>query len=511
MKFLKKIDPFFWLYLATALVARFYNFSDRLYFIWDQGRDSWELLKIIQGNPSLIGPTSGLPGFYLGAYWFYLGIPGFVLGNGDPYISAVVYTLIGCISLPLFWILAHKIFTRKSLALCSVFAYAVAPGALHWAIFIWNPIMSLPLVVGTILCFISIPKLPENRRLAITTLGFFLLAMTLQSEFAYGIFLIGPLWLLLPWILRRKLSIKEWIIVTIPILLTLIPQVLFDLRNSFLMTKALWVGVTSAEMKVSWTWMYHHRPNQLIDATREMLVGGSKLDQWFGGIIATTSLFAALSIWTPQIKKILSKAELHTWKILSLFYLLPYIGFLLWRGNYGYFFDYYLTPHILLMIPFIFFPFRVLKDTPRLFLLGLLLGSWTMISVPHWRNTVLHVENNAGLAVMMKTVQTVYDWQAKDGKPQSTVLVYTPNVRTEHYDYLFRFEALKHNLAIPLTVKTGSEPLWYIIIEPDPYGTQVFLQEQWYKKATESGALVQREKVGDLTLEKWVNIAPIKK
>jgi len=47
-----------------AVFVRFYNYPNFLYFINDQGRDALKLQSIVSGDLTLIGPTSGLAGFF---------------------------------------------------------------------------------------------------------------------------------------------------------------------------------------------------------------------------------------------------------------------------------------------------------------------------------------------------------------------------------------------------------------------------------------------------------------
>ncbi|HZZ98991.1 MAG TPA: hypothetical protein VFG51_03595, partial [Candidatus Saccharimonadia bacterium] len=77
-------NRYFLIFLAVGLFFRFWNIYQRLYFIWDQGRDAWMLQRLAHGELTLIGPTSGVPGFFLGPLWYYIGLPGYFLGGGNP-------------------------------------------------------------------------------------------------------------------------------------------------------------------------------------------------------------------------------------------------------------------------------------------------------------------------------------------------------------------------------------------------------------------------------------------
>ncbi len=68
-----------------AVFVCFYNYPNFLYFINDQGRDALKLQSIVSGDLTLIGPTSGLAGFFLGPLWYYVGVQGYILSKANPY------------------------------------------------------------------------------------------------------------------------------------------------------------------------------------------------------------------------------------------------------------------------------------------------------------------------------------------------------------------------------------------------------------------------------------------
>ena len=73
----------FLVFLVIGLFFRFYNLDDRLYFIYDQGRDALQIERLISGDFTLVGPSTGINGLFLGPLWYYLGIPGYLIGKGN--------------------------------------------------------------------------------------------------------------------------------------------------------------------------------------------------------------------------------------------------------------------------------------------------------------------------------------------------------------------------------------------------------------------------------------------
>lgn len=71
--------------LLIATFLRFYNFSARAPFDWDQNRDYQAVSKIASGNLTLVGPVAkGEGGFLLGPLYYYLVLPFFVLMQASP-------------------------------------------------------------------------------------------------------------------------------------------------------------------------------------------------------------------------------------------------------------------------------------------------------------------------------------------------------------------------------------------------------------------------------------------
>ncbi len=64
-----------WLFLIIGCAVRFFNLSESLYFTYDQGRDAYAIQRIVHGDLTLIGPTTGLEGFFTGPAWYYAGVP----------------------------------------------------------------------------------------------------------------------------------------------------------------------------------------------------------------------------------------------------------------------------------------------------------------------------------------------------------------------------------------------------------------------------------------------------
>ena len=493
----------FFIFIIIGLFTRFYNLPTRLYFLWDNGRDAWAIHRIAQGDLALIGHTSGIQGFFLGPAWFYLGTLGHLLGNGSPWIMSYWYITVTALSLPLFWILSHQLFQDKKLAKLTAFLLLLAPASLRWSSFVWNPMITIPLIAGAYYCLLQ-----ARRSRHFLIFSFFLLALSLQFEFAYAVFLVFPLYLLIFW-LRGKFNWRDYLYSGLAIGITLTPQLLFELRNKFIMTQSLFQALGDKSKSIPYLQLWQTRPLQLFETTKVQLFGHTTLTKLSMLLIIFVFGSGLSLILTNKLKK----KEKFAWQLSYLLVLLPYSLFLLWRGNEGNFFDYYLTPHFVLLIPTIvltlqyminkekWLVFKKISIAKLIALFLLLSFSWG--SLVEIKNTILFVDNQAGIKVMSQAVTQLYTWSDEDGQTQPIFRIFTPNRETEHYDYLSFWQAKRQARPVPLTQRAGTEAYWYILIEPDHEFPPEVRFDPWYKEATKNGELLRKQKVGVLELETW--------
>ena len=491
-------------FIICGAALRLYNFHNSLYFIYDQGRDALVWDKMVHGNLVLVGPTTGLGGFFLGPLWYYVGLPVFVLSGGNPFAMGAIFIAITCLALPLYWWLGHALFRSKFWAVTCAIFLAIIPGSIQASIFIWNIIMAAPLMLGALYSF---SRAREARRWL--ALGFFLVALTLQSEFAYAVFYLPVLFVLIPW-LRQRRDWRDFAVAILAVGVTGIPQMLFELRNRFIMTTSLLHSMSDKSQSVTWTELWAQRPQQLLATSSELLIGGNPRFAFLTPILLALFVVGLLVVARTVFTR--SKSREHfLWQLTALFAFIPYPFFMMWRGNHGYFFSYYITCHFVFLVPVVVLGIQKIGEWMSVkgklkvisaIVVGAFLASWFMASAQHWLDTVAHPENNAGLAKMVSAIETLYRWQNDDHAEPFVVRTYTANVYTEQYDYLLKWYGESHHRALPRTVNDPSDHIWYILIESKKNAQPIFF-EPWYQTATASGQKVREQQIGVLTLEAW--------
>jgi hypothetical protein len=219
---------------------RMINFSESLYFGYDEARDAYDSQNIyLQGDLKLSGPpASAFKGINHGPIYLYFIGPLFLLGKGDPYYVSVIFRFINSTGVLLVFLLGSLYFGR----LAGIFAaliYATSYEQYVYAIFTGNPALSNMfwpvLFIGAgIVC-----KYPKRR-----ILGIFLMFLSASFIAQFDLILLYSFVVLgiLLYLLRTKLKgIRpiDWIKVVTLGLTPVASYPLAELRNNFLGLKTL--------------------------------------------------------------------------------------------------------------------------------------------------------------------------------------------------------------------------------------------------------------------------------
>lgn len=150
---------FFGIFLLVGLYLRFYHIENAISFGWDQSRDAWMIRDILHGKLTLIGPRTGVGHMHLGPVYYYLLAPFFYFMNLDPMASNYFNIIANIINFVLIFVVTKKIFNNIA-ALFVIFVYTVS----HYLIVVnqipWN-VTLMPGVAALI--FFAIIKIYEEK------------------------------------------------------------------------------------------------------------------------------------------------------------------------------------------------------------------------------------------------------------------------------------------------------------------------------------------------------------
>lgn len=196
----------------------------------DQARDMLDIRSIVvEKNLTLIGPTTSINGVFLGPSYYYFNVLPFALGGGDP--SALVYWnilmfILGAVLI--FWF-----FSRRNLwvgAIASII-FLMSPALFMTSRYFWN---SNVMPYMTIIYFIALLYYIEKPSIKRSLLIGFIAGIGMHFQAAFGI-LFFPFALISA--LAKKVDKKQYLYLLAGFFVTLLPQILFDLRHNFVMAK----------------------------------------------------------------------------------------------------------------------------------------------------------------------------------------------------------------------------------------------------------------------------------
>lgn len=220
----------FWIILSLmflGLILRLYAFS-AITFGYDQARDALIAANLWNGDLKILGPTSDIHGLHHGALYWYLISPFYHFSQNNVYVVKLFMIFVGLFSIPLTYILAVKIFKKKSSALFAAFIIAVSYEVIQYSHWLSNPSFA----------FITIG------------LSFLFLWMYISEKFKYGLLFTAFFWGLsiqfeifllyqatvffLILLVFKKLKVKDILLSGVVFLVTISPLIVAEIKFDFI-------------------------------------------------------------------------------------------------------------------------------------------------------------------------------------------------------------------------------------------------------------------------------------
>lgn len=266
-------------------------------FAYDQARDMLDIRNIVVGHhPTLIGPTTSINGVFLGPFWYYLNIVPFVIGSGNPiflvYWLIILFQLAGLI----LFISFKK--NKPLLALLISSFFMMSPAIFNISRVSWsaNP-MPIFIVLYFLVLFSNLEK-PTSFKMFLEGI---IIGFALQIEAAFGILLL-PFALLL--FLIEKIHAKYFLLV-LGFSITLIPQVLFEFKHNFLMTRVFVNEVTGKTNilgeKLTLIQSSISHLNSYLNSSHDIFEIPVHLNNFF---LAAIIIFLIIRVFTKKINKL---------------------------------------------------------------------------------------------------------------------------------------------------------------------------------------------------------------
>ncbi|EKD79710.1 MAG: hypothetical protein ACD_40C00335G0005 [uncultured bacterium] len=447
--------------LLAAFFVRVYRTDELLRFYYDQGRDAMIISDMIRNiKPVLVGPTTGLAGLLRGPASYYTLAPAYLIGQGSPIIAAYWLQIISIIGLYFSYLISRKLFS-PSAGLITVFLLGFSAHIVDLSRWLSEPPLTLTTVPVLLYGLIQIRT--HHHQIFWWLITALLLGLNLQFEIASAIWFLPPIILLALVSKNYRPSLKTILISTLIFILTLLPQIIFDLRHDGIMRQAIIANFgQTANPSFGFDIASISRRLILYQDTLAYI-----LAPYTPGLFYLVILLFLPLLWLRSIRRHLL--------IPLVFFLVPLLVLTFYIGNSGNFYSYYLItvfPIFLILIAgtlHYYFQDRFLA--PLAIIVLVVFGFTNLPILKNFLNTGINGPNSITIKNQLDSLDWIYN-QSK-GQPFN-VDIYVPPVIPYSYDYLFRWYGQK---------KFGYQPsddpqsLTYLLFEVDPDSERF---HQWY-------------------------------
>jgi len=239
----------------------YHLFIGDLFFHTDIARDFLLIQDIaVNHKLTLLGSRAGgIPGLFFGPVWYYINVPAFIIGNGNPLIIGYYWLLLTLFGLGSIFYISKKIFNPfVGIVATTIFLYTIIFLATGFTSSFAQIILS-PMLLYSIYLFI------EKKHVKYLGWAAFLSGFIIQFQPAFGSIMLFITFVLSLVILVRRKQIKYqliWFLALVP----LSTYIVFDLRHNFLETRSLYAFI------------FHHNASTFNQVTPELVVA----NRWQG-------------------------------------------------------------------------------------------------------------------------------------------------------------------------------------------------------------------------------------
>lgn len=456
------------LFIATIFLIGFFlrsqeTISGNFLFLLDSGRDMMDVKNIVFDHKlTLIGPYTSLGGVFQGPLYYYLLAIPTAIFKGDPW-GNILLMLIISLSVMLIVFLGMKTYFGIVPAAIAFALFAFSPEAIAAATYFWNPHPMWFIIVAYI--FLLFGTISYDTRLQLGLWPVIALSFHFQMAFGVFLFIATSVYMLL---FHRDLLKKGnyfWSGLVLGSVL-FIPQILFELRHDFLMTRSvieIFLGnsrglITGGEKGDVYSVLINN-----IYTLKNNFISSFIHEKQFSFIPGLMLLLSAVGFIYAQAKNKFTKHEKLFARMIFAIIIIIYTLSLVYPFPMRYWFltgfqSFYLILGGLLISKIFFL------RAGKILLYGLLL--LTLLHSAFRLQTLYGSPPDDGGHAKIKGKLHAIDYIYRDaGNSKFNIMIFTPPVLTDAYDYLFWWYGNRTYGYVPGQSKTG---VVYLLIEPDP-------------------------------------------
>lgn len=421
---------------------------------------------------TLIGPHTSLGGVFQGPLWYYLlSVPTFLTG-GNPWGGVFLSLLISMATLIVAFLFARKLFGLR-VAFVTMFLLAICPEAAAAATYAWNPHPMWLLLTIYIFSFYLLSVGKKKFHFVVWPT----IALMFSFQTALGVFIFLSSIIYLALFNLQTIKKKEFLFGLALFTLLFSPQILFDLRHDFLMSKGIiaafsgsreagflsYLGTTFSDHFYNFTVNFNSSFNGLLfsGVAFYLLVFGILLGK-------KTKL---LNVKEHQFVLLCAKLVVLIFALL-LFYQQPLRAWFLTGFE------------VMFLFPLGIIIARFWERSFGKVLLTILFLVTLSIIIPRIYNLYRYPDYGGIAKVKGKLDAIDYIYKDANGKPFN-LLAFAPAVYTDPYDYLIRWRSENVYRYMPGKEKEGT---LYLLIEPD--WSKPWTYKGWLETVVKSGKVI---------------------
>ncbi len=468
-----------------AIIPRTWGLFSDLQIHFDQGLHSESIWKIWHdGNMSLLGHQTDVDGIFHAPIYYWLMLPFYVLGRGDPVYPAVWQAITHAFSAVLIYILSCYLFDKKT-ARYSAFLFATSYGFISFSRWLSNvnPVIPFSLV------FFIVLKRSHEKPVFWLPIAVFLCSLIIEFNGAIGVFLLPVLFI---FCIRLIRSLAALLLVALAFVIPHLPLLLFNLRHGFVTISAIlnYTASSSTGLGLDFSTLTHN--------LRELHHELAKIFVWPFEMLLPVLLF--LLLWT-----VLNNRRRPSLVFLLSGLLLPILSLFLYRRGAIGFFYWAVLPLFVLLVSYALTRLRGrLGRVIFVFLVGLNIFHWHNFLQPGFALTPIGTNNLITHSDRKRVVDWIYSRAA--GRPIYLWIYTIPYLLDDPWRYYFVYHGSAKYRHLPV-VYGGSSPsdipknaAFFAIYEPDK-DRPLNLAAWQNRLQSEFPALIDRTRFHDALVE----------
>lgn len=270
---------------VNIFLSSWWLLKEDIHYDVDVSRDFLVMDDIVRNHHfTLLGPRSGaIPGVFHGPLWFYVNLPAFLIGGGDPLVVGWFWFILSLTFLLIVFFIAKKLF-NLNVAILSVLLLS-ANSIINPSIGLRNFYNPYGAVFLTPLFFWWFYQYINSLRIKYLVLSLFILGLMIQFQMAFGVPILIAVTAFLLFFLLQKRKLYHLLCYGI-IIIPLSTFILFDLKHEGLQFKSI-IQYLSYKNGVPFNFVGNLliRIKELIFDCFEMLFPGKNLFTLFYSII----------------------------------------------------------------------------------------------------------------------------------------------------------------------------------------------------------------------------------